>query len=111
MSEPSCCYNPITFLLPCQAPFERIYAVAESGKIDNPVDAAFEAWPDKPGDAGEKAKEVALAVGGAIFPPLGVFRILKEQLSIQERFARRRHNHSTFLREYAEWDRSFLCQR
>ena len=22
-----------------------------------------------------------------------------------------RHNHSTFLQEYAEWDRSFMCQR
>jgi len=60
----------------------------EDGKIDSPVDAAFEAWPDKPGDVGEKAKEVALAVGGAFFPPLEVFRILKEQLSIEERFAR-----------------------
>lgn len=62
--------------------------MAELGKIDNPVDAAFEAWPDKPGDVGQKAKEVALAVGGIVFPPLEVFRILKEQLSIEERFAR-----------------------
>lgn len=62
--------------------------MAELGKIDNPVDAAFEAWPDKPGDVGQKAKEVALAVGGIVFPPLEVFRILKEQLSNEERFAR-----------------------
>jgi len=62
--------------------------MAEFGKIDDPVEASFEAWPDKQGDIGQKAKEVALAVGGAIFPPLEVYRILKEQLSIEERFAR-----------------------
>lgn len=62
--------------------------MTEFGEIDNPVDAAFEAWPDKPGDVGEKAKEVALAVGGIVFPPLEVFRILKEQFSNEERFAR-----------------------
>jgi hypothetical protein len=32
--------------------------MAEFGKIDNQLDAAFEAWPDKSGDVGEKVKEV-----------------------------------------------------
>ena len=74
--------------------------MADSGRIDNPIDVAFEAWPDKPGDVGEKAKEVALAVGGAIFPPLEVFRILKEQLSIEERFARVEYFFETIRRQF-----------
>ncbi|GEM_PF-2770901 len=62
--------------------------MADSGKIDNPVDAAFEAWPADPENIGDKVRELALAFGGLFFPPLDAFKILMDQFSISSRFAR-----------------------
>jgi hypothetical protein len=62
--------------------------MAEFGKIDDPVDASFGAWPEESGDLGKKASELALSIGGLGFPPAKVFRILKDQFANPSRFAR-----------------------
>jgi len=62
--------------------------MADSGKIDNPVDATFEAWPDRPESIGDQVRELALIFGGLVFPPLEVVKILKDQFLISSRFAR-----------------------
>jgi hypothetical protein len=60
----------------------------EFGKIDDPVDASFEAWPEEPGGLGIKANELALSFGGLMFPPAKVWKIMKDQFAGQNRFAR-----------------------
>lgn len=59
-----------------------------AGKIDDPVDASFEAWPEEPGGLGKKANELALSFGGLMFPPARVWKILKDQFAGPNRFAR-----------------------
>lgn len=62
--------------------------MSEFGKIDDPVDASFEAWPEETGDLGKKASELALSIGGLGFTPAKVFKILKDQFANASRFAR-----------------------
>lgn len=38
--------------------------MSEFGKIDDPVDASFEAWPEEPRDLGQKAGDLALSFSG-----------------------------------------------
>lgn len=58
------------------------------GKIDDVVDASFEQWPEEPKGIGPKASELALTFAGLIFGPAKIFKILKEQFAIPNRFAR-----------------------
>jgi hypothetical protein len=60
----------------------------EFGKIDNPVDASFEAWPEEPGGLGKKFGEIALAFEGFAFPPAKLWKILKDQFATPNRIAR-----------------------
>jgi hypothetical protein len=62
--------------------------MTEFGKIDNPVDASFEAWPEDSGGLGKKASELALSFTGLAFTPARVLKILKDQFSNSSRFAR-----------------------
>jgi hypothetical protein len=62
--------------------------MSEIGKIDDPVDASFEAWPEEPGGLGKKANELALSFSGLVFPPAKVWKILKDQFAGPSRFAR-----------------------
>ena len=59
-----------------------------SGKIDDPVDASFEAWPEESGDLGKKFGELALTFGGLTWTPAKVLKILKDQFANSNRFAR-----------------------
>jgi hypothetical protein len=59
-----------------------------AGKIDDPVDASFEAWPEEPGGLEKKANELALSFGGLMFPPARAWKILKDQFAGPNRFAR-----------------------
>src|SRR6266481_2224191 len=58
------------------------------GKIDDPVDASFEAWPADSGDFGKKASDLALTFTGLQFTPARIVKILRDQFSSSERFAR-----------------------
>jgi hypothetical protein len=62
--------------------------MSEFGKIDDPVDASFGAWPEEPSGLGNKANELALSFGGLMFPPARVWKILKDQFAGPNRFAR-----------------------
>jgi hypothetical protein len=62
--------------------------MSEFGKIDNPVDASFEAWPEEPGGLGKKANDLALSFGGLMFPPARIWKILKDQFATLHRFGR-----------------------
>lgn len=62
--------------------------MAEFGKIDDPVDASFEAWPEESPSIGEKAAEFALSFSGLIFPPAKILKILKDQFASPKRLAR-----------------------
>jgi hypothetical protein len=62
--------------------------MTDSGRIDDPVEAAFEAWPAEPADLGKKCAEVALSFSGLVFLPARVLKILKDQFSPDSRFAR-----------------------
>ena len=57
-----------------------------SGKIDDPVEASFEAWqPDSP-NLGERLSNLAQSFGGVKFVPLKLFQILKDQFANGSRF-------------------------
>jgi hypothetical protein len=59
-----------------------------SGKIDDPIDASFEAFPETPEGVGGKFADLALSLGGLIFPPAAVLKILTDQFSAANRFNR-----------------------
>ncbi len=59
-----------------------------SGRIDDPVDASFEGWPDEPSDLGQTFGELALSFGALIFPPAKVLSILKDRFLPSSRVAR-----------------------
>jgi len=62
--------------------------VTEFGKIDDPVDAPFKAWPEEPSGLGEKSLALAMAFTGLIFPPAKILQILKDQFASPNRFGR-----------------------
>ncbi len=57
-------------------------------KIDDPVEASFEAWPADSGDLGKKASALALTFSGLFFTPARVLKILVDQYSNSSRFKR-----------------------
>jgi hypothetical protein len=58
------------------------------GRIDDVVDASFDAWPDEPAGLGKKLGELALSLTGVSFPAARVLKILKDQFSPDSRFER-----------------------
>src|SRR5438552_17026739 len=59
-----------------------------SRKIDDPVEATFEAWqPDSP-NLGERLSNLALSFTGIKFVPAKLFQILRDQFAIGSRFQR-----------------------
>jgi hypothetical protein len=59
-----------------------------SGKMDDPVEASFEAWqPDSP-NLGERLSNLALSFTGITFPPAKLWQILKDQFDKGSRFER-----------------------
>jgi len=62
--------------------------VSEFGKIDDPVEASFEAWPTESGHLGEKLGNLALSLTGIKFIPAKLVQILKDQFLNHKRFAR-----------------------
>src|SRR5580704_2980726 len=59
-----------------------------SGKIDDPIDASFEAFPDDPAGFGGTFGDLALSIGGLVFPPAAVLKILNDQFRAANRFNR-----------------------
>src|SRR5271157_4578571 len=57
----------------------------DTGRIDDPVDAAFAAWAEEPENA---PGETALSFISAFFPPAHAFKAIKDQFSSAARFAR-----------------------
>lgn len=62
--------------------------MTESGRIDDPVDASFEAWPDEPEDLGKTFRDLALSFSGLFFDPAAVLKILKDRFLPNSRSAR-----------------------
>jgi hypothetical protein len=62
--------------------------VAEFGKIDDPVEASFEAWPEEPRDLGKQCSDLALAFEGFALTPAKILKILMDQFATSSRFAR-----------------------
>jgi hypothetical protein len=46
-----------------------------------------------------------------VIPPVVVFGLVGAAAVVELVVVAWRHNHSTYRREYAEWNRSFICQR
>jgi len=61
---------------------------AMSGKIDDSIDASFEAFPEEPEGLGGKFAELALSFIGLVFPPAAVAKILADQFRPANRFER-----------------------
>jgi hypothetical protein len=59
-----------------------------SGKIDDPVDASFEAWQPDSTNLGERLSSMALSFAGIKFVPAKLFQILKDQFASGSRFQR-----------------------
>ena len=59
-----------------------------SGKIDDPVDAEFESFPETPRGLGETFAGLALSFSGLILPPAAVAKILLDQFQSDKRFGR-----------------------
>jgi hypothetical protein len=57
-------------------------------KIDNPVEASFEAWPPDSPNLGERMASLALTVAGIKFVPVKLWQILKDQFDRGSRFER-----------------------
>lgn len=62
--------------------------MSKFGKIDDPVDASFEQWPEESQGLGAKASELALTFGGLMFGPVKILKILKDQFASPNRFGR-----------------------
>jgi hypothetical protein len=62
--------------------------MTEFGKIDDPVDASYSAWPEEPGGIAQKSTELSLTFGGLAFGPAKVLKILRDQFASSNRFAR-----------------------
>jgi hypothetical protein len=58
------------------------------GKIDDPVEASFEAWPEETENLGRKCGELALTFEGFSFTPAAVAKILRDQFATPKRVAR-----------------------
>ena len=59
-----------------------------SGKIDNPVDASLDAYPEEPNGVGAKFAELSLSLTSLIFPPAAVLKILTDQFGRSNRLER-----------------------
>ena len=59
-----------------------------SGRIDDPVDASFEAWPENHESPGEAYGELALKFSALVFTPARVLNILKDRFFPSSRVAR-----------------------
>ena len=59
-----------------------------SRRMDDPVEASFEAWQSDPTNLGERFSNLALSFTGIKFVPAKLFQILKDQLGIGARFGR-----------------------
>jgi hypothetical protein len=44
-------------------------------------------------------------------PPLTFFALIAAAIFLLMMFLVRRHNHTAYAEGYAQWDRSFICQR
>lgn len=58
------------------------------GKIDDPVDASFQAWPQEEKNLGDALSELALKFTGLEFGPAKIVQIVKDQFLPGQRFAR-----------------------
>jgi len=58
------------------------------GKIDDPVEASFEAWQPDSSDLGARLSALALSFSGIGFVPAKLFQILKDQFAVASRFQR-----------------------
>jgi hypothetical protein len=59
-----------------------------AGKIDDPIDASFEAFPGEPNEWSGKLSELALTFTGVAFPPAAILKIFTDQFSNANRFKR-----------------------
>jgi hypothetical protein len=62
-----------------------------SGKIDDPVGAEFDAFPEEPNDLGGKFADVALSLGGLVFLPIAIGKIIADQFDNTNRANRINH--------------------
>jgi hypothetical protein len=58
------------------------------GKIEDPVNASFEAWQADSPNLGERLSNLALSFTGINFVPTKLFQILKDQFAPESRFQR-----------------------
>jgi hypothetical protein len=59
-----------------------------SSKIDDPLDASFEAWPEEPEGWDKKSRELALRFSGLYLASAAVLKILKDQFLPESRIGR-----------------------
>jgi hypothetical protein len=57
-------------------------------KIDDPIDASENAWPDEPDGLGKKFADLALSFLGLVLPPATIVKILKDQFLPENKAAR-----------------------
>ncbi len=62
--------------------------MSQFGKIDNPAEASFEAWPQEEKNLGDTLSGLALKFAGFEFGPAKITQILKDQFSTPSRIAR-----------------------
>lgn len=59
-----------------------------AGKMDDPVEASFDAWPSDSPHLGERLSNLTLSVAGIKFIPLKLAQILRDQFASGSRFQR-----------------------
>jgi hypothetical protein len=67
---------------------QEVIAKMTSGKMDDPVEASFEAWQPDSTNLGERLSNLALSFTGIKFPPAKLFQILKDQFDRGSKFQR-----------------------
>jgi hypothetical protein len=58
------------------------------GKLDDPVEASFQAWQPDSSNLGERLSNLALSFTGINFVPAKLFQIIKDQFAPESRFQR-----------------------
>jgi hypothetical protein len=59
-----------------------------AGKIDDPINASENAWPDEPEGLGKKFADLALSFLGLVLPPAAIVKILNDQFLPENKAAR-----------------------
>jgi hypothetical protein len=82
-----------------------------TGKIDDPIEASEDAWPDEPEGLGKKFADLALSFLGLVLPPATIVKILKDQFLPENKAARVKYLFDAMAIKLKEVEAKFASSR